>query len=46
MEKQHAPFQRPTSDIENPISWEPSLSFLKYAIVTQRVSLVERLPRD
>ena len=37
MENKHAPFQRPASDIENPISWEPSLSFVKYAIASQLI---------
>jgi diguanylate cyclase (GGDEF)-like protein len=29
--------QYPASDIESPISWEPSLSFLKYAIASQLI---------
>jgi diguanylate cyclase (GGDEF)-like protein/PAS domain S-box-containing protein len=37
MSEPHSSFEYPASEIESPISWEPSLSFLKYAIASQLI---------
>jgi diguanylate cyclase (GGDEF)-like protein/PAS domain S-box-containing protein len=40
MKKQQDSLERPNDEIDNPISWEPSLTFVKYAIASVLVGAV------